>query len=118
VFKIKVIGNEHEKTPSNLAGNYINYIFTTESSEMIGTNFIYSYDLLNIGVDNVKKGYKEFNLSIGIESYQLIICNTILIDLNGLKTKELYTEYHYSLKNMQKRIKNAFDSISYKTPYV
>ena len=102
---------------SGMAGNYIDDVFTTQSSILMGTNFILTYDWLKIGVSAPDSEYIEFTLTEGIESYQLIICDNILIDFISNKSDDFYIQYYYSLRNINKRIKDACGSISYNSPY-
>jgi hypothetical protein len=93
---------------SGMAGNYIDDVFTTQSSILMDNGFILSYDWLKIGVSKPNIDYEEFDLSVGSESYQLLICDNILIDLNENKSDDLHIDYYYSLRNMNRRRKNAY----------
>lgn len=108
---------KQDKRISGMAGNYIDDVFTTQSSILMGTNFILTYDWLKIGVSAPDSEYIEFTLTEGIESYQLIICDNILINLISNKSDDFYIQYYYSLNNINKMIRNVFGSISYRSLY-
>lgn len=105
MFKMKLI---KDRKVSGMAGNYIDDVFTTQSSIIMGNLFILSYDWLKIGVSKPNVDYEEFDLVVGSESYQLLICGTILIDLSETKSDDLHIDYYYSLRNMNRRRKNAY----------